>query len=70
MLFPGTLFLFAVLAVLFCLQIQAYTTVVARLRMQPCFFELKISDPKQASLQSYKSIFTLKYNSLPTKFAL
>ena len=65
-------FLFALLAVLFCSQIQAHTAVVAhsvaRPRMQPCFLELKINGPKQATLQGYKVDFTLKYNSLLTKF--
>ena len=61
-------FLFALLAVLFCLQIRAHTAVVACPRMQPCFLELKINSPKQATPQGYKVVFTLKYNSLLTKF--
>ena len=36
--------------------------------MQPCFLELKINGPTQATLQGYKVVFTLKYNSLLTKF--
>ena len=36
--------------------------------MQPCFLKLKINDPKQVILQGYKLVFTLKYNSLLTKF--
>ena len=55
-------FLFALLAVLFCLQTQAHNAVVARPRMQPCFLELKINDPKQPTLQSHKPFFTLKRN--------
>ena len=61
-------FLFALLAVLFCSQIQAHIAVVACPRMQPCFLELKINGPKQATLQGYQVVFTLKYNLLLTKF--
>ena len=42
---------------------SASTAVVARLQMQPCFLKLKINDPNQATLQSYRSV-------LLTKFAL
>ena len=61
-------FLFALLAVLFSSKIRGHTAVVAHPRIQPCFLELKINGPKQATLQDYKIVFTLKYNSLLTKF--
>ena len=61
-------FLLALLAVLFCSQIRAHTAVVVCLQLQPCFLELKINDPTQATLHIYKSVFTLKYNLLLTKF--